>query len=638
MRNNIKLLLVNSFIIGFSLASLSKELPKYPISSISPELTINANAVVRNDETHIQLLSPSKFILKKTYAISILKESAVANSMINLMYGKFNRVNDVEANVYEANGNHFKKVRNDEILDISAIPGGTVYTDYRRKYIDPGFRTLPFTIEFEIVETYNSAFFLPSWSVCSGYNISTEKASLSIEYPEDYDLRFKENNLSSTSKVSTSEGIKKISWEETNFKAREMEPFSPSEEEIFPTVLIAPSKFVMDDYIGNMQSWKDFGKFISELNKETGNLPETTATEVKNLVANCKDDYEKIKLLYEYAQKKNRYISIQVGIGGWQSFDAETVDRLSYGDCKALSVYTKSLMNAAGLKAILVTIGAGKHAPYIDQKFPINNFNHMILCVPLQKDTVWLECTNSFIPAGYLGSFTDDRFALLIEDENSRLVKTPSFSAEENMISTKGNIILNENGDAKANFSQTYQGANYGEQIRLKMLDEKDRRDAIIKAIEFSNFDLNNYSLRDIKIEKPKLILNSEMNLRNFTTLMGSRMIVKMNQLNSTFTLPRSNKNREFNLEILRNQSEVDTVYYKIPNGFKLEALPPTFEINNEFGKIKNTLRIDEDQVQMIRYVEIYKCNKGPERFNEFREFLEKINTLNNSKFVLVKN
>jgi hypothetical protein len=119
---------------------------------------------------------------------------------------------------------------------------------------------------------------------------------------------------------------------------------------------------------------------------------------------------------------------------------------------------------------------------------------------------------------------------------------------------------------------------------------------------------------------------------------MGSRMIVKMNQLNSTFTLPRSNKNREFNLEILRNQSEVDTVYYKIPNGFKLEALPPTFEINNEFGKIKNTLRIDEDQVQMIRYVEIYKCNKGPERFNEFREFLEKINTLNNSKFVLVKN
>ncbi len=35
-------------------------------------------------------------------------------------------------------------------------------------------------------------------------------------------------------------------------------------------------------------------------------------------------------------QGKTHYISIQVGIGGYQPFLASDVDRLNYGDCKAL--------------------------------------------------------------------------------------------------------------------------------------------------------------------------------------------------------------------------------------------------------------------------------------------------------------
>ena len=39
----------------------------------------------------------------------------------------------------------------------------------------------------------------------------------------------------------------------------------------------------------------------------------------------------------------------------------------------------------------------------------------------------------------------------------------------------------------------------------------------------------------------------------------------------------------------------------------------------------------------MIRHMEIHKGVKGPERYNEFREFLEKIAASDNAKCVLVK-
>jgi hypothetical protein len=56
-----------------------------------------------------------------------------------------------------------------------------------------------------------------------------------------------------------------------------------------------------------------------------------------------KEPIMKAKLIYDYVQQKSRYVSIQVGIGGWKPMDASDVDRLGYGDCKGLTNYTKAL-------------------------------------------------------------------------------------------------------------------------------------------------------------------------------------------------------------------------------------------------------------------------------------------------------
>ena len=60
-------------------------------------------------------------------------------------------------------------------------------------------------------------------------------------------------------------------------------------------------------------------------------------------MVNETDPIEKAKIVYKYMQEKTRYISVQVGIGGFKPMLAKDVDRLGYGDCKALSNYTKAL-------------------------------------------------------------------------------------------------------------------------------------------------------------------------------------------------------------------------------------------------------------------------------------------------------
>src|SRR6185437_13760781 len=132
-------------------------------------------------------------------------------------------------------------------------------------------------------------------------------------------------------------------------------------------------------------------------------LPENTKLQIHALVDTITDVHRKVYALYRYLQKNTHYISVQFGIGGWQPFPADYVANKRYGDCKALSNYMVALLKEAGIKGKYVEIMAEKDAPPMIDKFSCSQFNHAISCVPLDKDTIWLECTNQTVSPGYMG-------------------------------------------------------------------------------------------------------------------------------------------------------------------------------------------------------------------------------------------
>ena len=102
----------------------------------------------------------------------------------------------------------------------------------------------------------------------------------------------------------------------------------------------------------------------------------------------------------------------------------------------------KSALATVGIESYYTLIYGDSKPIKIDQRIPSQQFNHVILCVPLEQDTVWLENTSSSSPFNYLGVFTQNRKGLLVNGDKSELVNTPALTQEQCLIESKFGFSL----------------------------------------------------------------------------------------------------------------------------------------------------------------------------------------------------
>jgi len=615
----------------------AKEDPIYDVARIAPDLLENAESVIRNDLLVEEIVSPSGMIEYHKYAITILKESALRRATLVLNYNKLVKVEDIDATVYDSKGVKVKRIKADEILDYSAIDGGTMFSDDRVKIIDTKYQIYPFTVEFSYTRVYPSALYCSGFGLFQGYNTSVEKITRKLITPLDYQIAYKEINGAEAVQKSVVDGKQIYIWEPGRFLARNPEPLATDPDEIFPRVKINKSKISYEGYKGDCSTWQLYGAFVSTLNEGKDNLPPETATKMQELTKNCTSDYDKIKMVYEYAQKKNRYINVKKGIGGLQPMDAATVDRLSYGDCKGLSNYNKSLLEAVGVKSYYTLIQLDGVPTPIDNSFVEDVTNHIVLCVPMSNDTLWLECTNPYIPCGYFGASTHNRQALMLDGMNSHLVHTSVMKGDDNQTINKCEYQIDNQGNANLAVVSIFSGIDYAPVLGLTKIDETDRRKQIIADIKIPNFQLVDYKIEDTHQRQPIITQRMNMAVTNCVTQMGQKMILKLNQYNALTFIPPYARKRESPLQLVNDAVECDTVLYHLPEGAKVESLPSKVDIESVFGSYHASCTAQGNTITYCREFRIKAGLHEPAQYNIFREFLEKIASADNNKCIIQK-
>lgn len=612
--------------------------PKYPVSSIPEELKNGMYAIIRERDSKFYIESKGSCVHHFRLVITILNPKAKEYAELTVGYDRLRKIESFKANAYDAQGNLIKKLKQTEIVDQSSISGFSLYEDDRIKHADLSQSTYPYTVEFEYVVKMQYLYSIPGFYLFSDDEIATEKSSYSIIYPRSLRPRYKLYKINEPKINTEPDQRESLNWSFENIKPVKFEKLGPDFDQIVPNIKAAPEQFEFDGYNGSMKTWESFGQWKSMLNNGRDVLPEGTKQIVKELTKERRTTEEKAKAVYEYLQSRTRYVSIQLGIGGLQPFDATVVDNTGYGDCKALSNYAVALLREAGVKAYYTTIAAGENEPDVDVDFPSHQSNHVIVSIPTPQDTIWLECTSQTNPFGYLGTFTGDRKALMITENGGKLVHTIRYTSEQNTQIRNAEVILQISGDATAKVHTTYAGLKYetGHLNFYLTKDSDEQRKWIQGNTSIPSFDVAAFTMVNKKDRIPSAVVSADLKLQRFATVSGKRLFLTPNLMNRSTFLPEKLESRKTKVVTRSGYTDIDTIQYSLPEGIYPEYLPTPVKISSRFGEYEVNYILKQENLIYVRKLKMNKGEYPAESYNELVEFYRGLNRADNAKMVFL--
>lgn len=630
-----------SFLIFlFFTTLLSAQKLEYSTLFIPDSLKLNANAVVRLSQIDIVISSQRNMNIKRKRVVTVLNEKGQGAIEAYENYNKKTTVVSIQATVFDSFGNEIKKIKRKDFRDQSAVDGISLFSDGRIVYLNYTPIQYPYTVIYESEVGTSTTAFIPQWFPLTNYLLSVEKSVLNVSYPADLGFKKMEFNFSNFKINKTVDTSTQLSYTATNILAQKQEDYSPIITKIFPSVVMGLEFFNLEGVDGNAKNWKEYGQWFSKnILAGTDILPDETKLKIKSLVGNETDPIKKAIIVYKYMQEKSRYVSIQVGIGGWKPMFASDVDRLGYGDCKALSNYTKALLNAVDVPSYYTELYGDKDKTDIKSDFFSVQGNHVILAIPDGDKYVFLECTSQDAPFGYQANFTDDRDVLIIKPDGGEIIRTKNYENKDNVQISNGNYSLSENGDFSGKIIIVSLGSQYGLRVRVEKMQPTDQ-EAYYKNYwgNINNLKINKTTFSNDK-EKISFTENAEISAINYVTISNNKMIFVVNGYNQTSGAVKRIRNRKNPFEIQRGYYDVDEIAVALPSGFSIESMPSNFELNTKFGEYKTEI-IKKDNNNLIykRSIFIKKGLYKNTEYDEYRLFMEQISKNDNAKIILIKN
>lgn len=592
------------FSISFFLGTRAQQF-SFDTASIPAAVKQNVSVVVRaeNIEFEVSDLDHAKLSIHRV--VTVLNEKGKEELYFKEITDKFRTLDDVDIRVYDMAGKTVGKYK-DHDLTTRALAEDFM-DDYKAHFLRIAVPFFPVTIEYNIKIKFRGMVAYPRYEILVP-DEGVEYSSYTAKVPKELDLRYKEKNIHLQPSVNEDSHYKIYNWQVKNLSPIMYEEGAVSYESRYPSILLAPNRFKIDEYEGDMTSWQNFGRWYNELLKGADVLTDEKKIFYQNLVKDAKSEKEKVKIIYNYLQKNFRYVSIQLGIGGFKPFPADFTDTKKYGDCKGLSNYMQAVLHAIGIKSYLALINAKYNKEPVDPEFPCNLFNHVILCVPGQKDSIWLECTSRTTDFGTLGSFTENRNALLITEKGGVLVPTPKSSASNNTIGVYTSVDLKEDGSGKTN--TTFVALGEYKQDMIDLMDEK--------ADYQKDYIMNHWGFKDpVEIRfnygenSDVLRLQVQQELENIPELKtGNKMFLNPSIYNIwTTKLPKAEA-RQLDFYFSCPFEKNDTTVFNLPAGYDVDALPEssnhtckygTYDVKYWYDK-KNGKVFTATRVQLTQY------------------------------------
>lgn len=518
-------------------------------------------------------------------------------------YDEFSKAIELDGEVLSAGAKKPVQVKSKSVQDIAAYDGFSLASSGRLKVMQLPLPTAyPATIKIHTVRDVKESVAFPSVSWFYGPNVFITKGELILQGDLSQILW---QVIDSGNFIAQKKDASEVRFSVSELSPTVMEDFAPSALKRGPAVLLAPKEGKLEGSSGDFRTWNGLGAWTASLLAERNDLPAEASDEVRALVEGIDDPLERVRKVYTYMQARTHYVSIQLGIGGFKPMKPADVHANGYGDCKALSNYTRLLLEAVDIESYYCVIGVGDREILYPEFASVNQANHAMLAVPMQQDTLWLECTSQLTPADFIGQSSSGRYALLVKNGTGELVRTHGASANENQITSVATIQLDKEG--RGAFTRKTQSTRSQAELAFRLSLENAQERKVIGR-KFYKKSINDYEISSTIRQTPQGPVGTIIESGTFPILakkLGNKLVLPNFGYQATPDGPQDSLDRGQPIEISDSYLRSDTVRYLLPKGYQFLSSLPEAEVASPHAFYSLSAKPIPSGLEVVRTVEV---------------------------------
>lgn len=445
-------------------------------------------------------------------------------------------------------------------------------------------------------------------------------------------------------------------WEMRDLKPIRPEPQSPSWSSLAPrlAVSIFPEQPVATR-LKTFSNWNEVATWMAELEESQMTIsPELTA-KAKELTANAKTEFEKIRAISRYAQNI-QYISIQVGTGrggGYTPRPSADVFAKAYGDCKDKANLMRAMLSVVGIDSYLVSITSGDPTYVRAEWASPHQFNHCIIAIRIGNETVVesvvthptlgrlliFDPTDSYTPIGDLPESQQGSLALIDHKSTTGLTLMPVMPGKANMLDRSVDVSLSPDGSISGTVVEKTLGqAARDERARLKGLSLADYNRVIDRWISRGAAGAKSTKIVPTdNQDEGRFDLTVEFTANSYAQLMQQRLMVFKPAVVGRLDRLSFADGKRMNPYMIDASSYSENVRIKLPEGFEVDEIPESAKIESEFGKYDVSFKVVDGHLLVKRSLDLNRATVPADKYESVRSFFGRMHALEQSPVVLIK-
>lgn len=590
-------------------------------------------AIVEEFVTDVVCDGPTHAVIHYKEVTTILQEQGASLAGFICTCSKKDKLTSFKGQVTDASGHIIRKLKESELQKYE-LSQYLAIDDYKM-YLDYTPPVYPVTITYEwTIDSRDNLITFPCFCPQTDYDVSVRKATYTLKAPKSMTIYHAVQNISSGVSVSDySKYTQLITVTLNDLPILIKEPYTRPLWERIPVARFAPADFVYYGIQGSQRNWKEFGSWYYNYIRGLDILPKNVCQELHLLTDSLKTDREKTEALYQRLGMTTRYVAILLGTGGLLPVPATNVCKNGFGDCKGLSNYMHAMLKEVGIPSNYTIISTTNRRLMKDFT-SVDQMNHAILQVPLKNDTLWLECTNPQLPMGYIHSDIAGHDAIEVNERGGHIVRLPVYADSTNLMRSKVNIYLAQDGSANLNVLQETFNQQYESRLSFLKMDEKERQKTLPLIVYAPLSEVNKIDVRE---DGAKIILNAEVKSEKYATRTGQRLFVPICPLHHSYSIPQATTERKEDIWLEMGYLDEDSIMLTIPEGYSIEACPKEVCLEQPFASFIFSLQSDGKVIYVKNRLLMRSGTFDKSLFPQFTEFIHTIHNIYNQKIILKK-